>query len=63
MSEDLQTIEKQNESETRMEAPGVTVHALASARATQSIRFGRASSYCAETAWVWQRARFVCGRE
>lgn len=23
-------------------------------------RMERRSSYCAETAWVWQRARFVC---
>jgi hypothetical protein len=23
-------------------------------------RFERRSSYCAETAWVWQRARFLC---
>ena len=25
-------------------------------------RFERRSSYCAETAWVWQRARFVCAK-
>jgi hypothetical protein len=23
-------------------------------------RLERRSSYCAETAWVWQRARFLC---
>ncbi len=27
-----------------------------------SARGGRARSYCAETAWVWERARFVCAR-
>jgi hypothetical protein len=25
-------------------------------------RFERRSSYCAETAWVWQRARFICAK-
>ena len=25
-------------------------------------RFERRSSYCAETSWVWQRARFICAK-
>jgi hypothetical protein len=25
-------------------------------------RPGRRSGYCAETAWVWQRARFLCAK-
>lgn len=25
-------------------------------------RMERRSSYCAETAWVWQRARFLCAK-
>jgi hypothetical protein len=25
-------------------------------------RFRRSTSYCSDTAWVWQRARFVCAR-
>jgi hypothetical protein len=27
-----------------------------------SMRFRRSTSYCSDTAWVWQRARFVCAK-
>jgi hypothetical protein len=27
-----------------------------------STRFRRSTSYCSDTAWVWQRARFVCAQ-
>lgn len=29
---------------------------------TARYRMERRSSYCAETAWVWQRARFLCAQ-
>lgn len=32
-------------------------------RRASGFRFERRSSYCAETAWVWQRARFVCAKQ
>jgi hypothetical protein len=35
----------------------------ASSTRTSGFRFERRSSYCAETAWVWQRARFVCAKQ
>lgn len=63
MSEELQSVEVEStdmlpESDQRSVVPEAP---SASARYSPAFRLGRSSrSYCADTAWIWQRARFLC---
>lgn len=63
MSEELQALADESTEvfPDAAQRAAVSAPSLGTARYSPSFRYGRsARSYCADTAWIWERARFLC---